>query len=54
MIFVAAAVGVMLALRRLTRSAPAAWTALAPRIPPYAIGSFAAFWFIERAAFAFS
>ncbi len=54
LIFVAAAVGVMLALRRLTRSAPAAWTALAPRIPPYAIGSFAAFWFIERAAFAFS
>src|SRR6202008_2569355 len=43
LIFVAAAVGVMLALRRLARSAPAGWIALAPRIPPYAIGSFAAF-----------
>ncbi len=54
LMFVAAAVGVMLALRQLARSAPASWIALAPRIPPYAIGSFAAFWFVERAAFAFS
>ena len=54
LIFVGAAIAVMLVLRRLARTAAPVWTALAPRLPPYAIGSFAAFWFIERAAVAFS
>jgi hydrogenase/urease accessory protein HupE len=50
LLFVGAAILAILALRRLAPRAPAAWTALAPRLPPYAIGSFAAFWFLERTA----
>lgn len=54
LIFVGAAIAVILALRFLWPRIPAAWAALSQRIPPYAIGSFAAYWFIERAVVAFS
>jgi hydrogenase/urease accessory protein HupE len=50
LLFVGAAILVILALRRIGPRLPAAWTALAPRLPPYAIGAFAAFWFLERTA----
>jgi hydrogenase/urease accessory protein HupE len=53
LLFIAAAVGAILALRRAR-----AWIALdlslpARLAPPYAIGGFAAFWFIERLGAAF-
>ena len=45
--FVAAALAVILALRRLRLPARAGLVA------PYAIGAFAAFWFLERVAVVF-
>jgi hydrogenase/urease accessory protein HupE len=54
LLFVGAAILVIVALRQLRPRIPAAWNAAGQRIPPYAIGAFAAFWFIERASLAFS
>jgi HupE / UreJ protein len=54
LLFVGAAIGVILALRAVWPRIPEAWANLSRRAPPYAIGSFAAFWFIERVALAFS
>jgi hypothetical protein len=54
LLFVGAAILVILVLRPIRRRLPGALAALGPRLPPYAIGSFAAFWFIERAVVAFS
>jgi hydrogenase/urease accessory protein HupE len=54
LLFVAAAVLVILALRPIRARLPRALAELAPRLPPYAIGAFAAFWFLERTAAAFA
>ncbi len=54
LLFVGAAILVVLALRPLRRRLPAALDALAPQLPPYAIGAFAAFWFVERTVAAFT
>ena len=54
LLFVGAAIGMILALRAILPRVPEAWANLGQRAPPYAIGSFAAFWFIERVALAFS
>lgn len=54
LLFVGAAILAILALRPLRARLPAAWARLAPRLPPYAIGAFAAFWFLERTAAAFA
>lgn len=52
LLFVGAAILAILALRPLIRRLPADCARLAPRLAPYAIGSFAAFWFLQRAAIA--
>ena len=54
LIFVGCAILVILALRPLRPRLPLAWDRLGQAIPPYAIGGFAAFWFVERAAAAFA
>jgi hydrogenase/urease accessory protein HupE len=54
LIFVGGAILAILALRPLVRCAPTAWAPLAPRLAPYAIGVFAAFWFLQRTAAAFA
>ena len=57
LLFVGAAIMVILALRPLRRAVRARFAdveRLGHALPPYAIGSFAAFWFIERAAAAFA
>ena len=54
LLFVGAAILVILLLRRLRPLVPQVWNAVSLRIPAYAIGSFAAFWFIQRAGLAFS
>jgi hydrogenase/urease accessory protein HupE len=53
LVFVGAAIVVMLALRPLWTRLPADGSRLLQRIPPYTIGSFAAFWFLERTAAVF-
>lgn len=52
--FVGAAAALILLLRPVRRLVPAVLDQVAQRIPPYAIGSFAAFWVLERAAAAFA
>ena len=54
LLFIAAAAAAMLALAWLSRRLPRWWESLRGEIPPYAIGSFAAFWFIERLATVFA
>ena len=57
LLFVGAAIVVILGLRALRRGLRAPFAdleRLGHAVPPYAIGSFAAFWFIERAAAAFA
>jgi hypothetical protein len=54
LLFVGAAILVILALRRVRPRLPVGWDRVGHGLPPYAIGSFAAFWFIERAAAAFA
>jgi hypothetical protein len=54
LLFVGAAILVILALRGLWPHIPRTWERLSRPIPAYAIGSFAAYWFIERVAIAFS
>ncbi len=54
LIFVGAAILMVLALRLLWKRLPALWATMSRWAPPYAIGSFAAYWFIERVAVAFS
>jgi hydrogenase/urease accessory protein HupE len=54
LIFVGAAILAILALRPLRARLPARWDAPAPRLVPYAIGCFAAFWVLERTAAAFA
>ena len=54
LLFVGAAVVVIVALRRLWKHIPQAWERLSRPVPAYAIGSFAAYWFIERVVIAFS
>jgi len=54
LLFVGVAIVFILALRPVWARAPAAAFAVGRWAPPYAIGSFAAYWFIERAALAFS
>lgn len=54
LMFIAAAAAAMLVLAWLSRRLPRWWEALRGEIPPYAIGSFAAFWFIERLATVFA
>jgi hydrogenase/urease accessory protein HupE len=53
LLFVGAALVVILALRRMWSRLPVHWYGPIERIPPYAIGSFAAFWFLERIAAVF-
>jgi hydrogenase/urease accessory protein HupE len=54
LLFVAAAILAILALRPVRARLPRRWDRLAPRLAPYAIGSFAAFWVLERTAAAFA
>ncbi|CAN7260713.1 HupE/UreJ family protein [Phenylobacterium sp. LjRoot225] len=54
LIFVGAAILAILALRPVRARLPAIADRLALRLPPYAIGSFAAFWVLERTAAAFA
>jgi hydrogenase/urease accessory protein HupE len=54
LLFVGCAIGVILALRWVWPRVPSIWTEVSRRLPPYAIGSFAAYWFIERVTVAFS
>lgn len=54
LLFIAAAAAAMLALAWASRRLPAWWERVRAEIPPYAIGSFAAFWFIERLATVFA
>jgi hypothetical protein len=54
LLFVAAAIVVILGLRLVWKHVPDLWARLSRPIPGYAIGSFAAYWFIERVAIAFS
>ncbi len=49
-VFIAAAASVMWTVRLLSTGAPPWWRHLRGELAPYAIGSFAAFWFIERLA----
>lgn len=53
LMFVGAAVAVILLLRRLRARAGLDLTRSARLVPPYSIGSFAAFWFLERVLVAF-
>jgi hypothetical protein len=52
--FIAAAALVMILVAWLSRDLPRWWQRVRGEIPPYAIGSFAAFWFIERLATVFA
>lgn len=54
LLFIAAAALAMLGLDWASRRLPAWWERVRGEIPPYAIGSFAAFWFIERLATVFA
>ena len=54
LLFVGAAIVAILALRQIWKRLPRAWSRLARPTPAYAIGSFAAYWFIERVVIAFS
>ncbi len=54
LMFIGAAAIAMIALASLSRRLPAWWESLRGEIPPYAIGTFAAFWFIERLATVFT
>jgi hypothetical protein len=54
LMFIAAAALAMLAFTWLSKSLPPPWQRLRGEIAPYAIGSFAAFWFIERLATVFA
>jgi len=54
LIFVGAAILAILALRPVRARLPAAADRIALRLPPYAIGAFAAFWVLERTAAAFT
>jgi hypothetical protein len=54
LLFVGSAIVTILALRLLWKHIPEAWEKLSRPIPAYAIGSFAAYWFIERVVIAFS
>jgi hydrogenase/urease accessory protein HupE len=53
LMFIAAAALVMVALAWASRRLPQWWQAVRGEIAPYAIGSFAAFWFIDRLATVF-
>lgn len=54
LLFVAAAIAVILTLRPVRPRLPARWDRLGEGLAPYAIGSFAAYWFLERTAAAFA
>jgi len=54
LLFIAAAAAAMIALRWASRRLPQWWQGVRGEIPPYAIGTFAAFWFIERLATVFA
>ena len=54
LLFVGAAIVAILALRILWKHLPLAWARRSRPTPAYAIGSFAAYWFIERVVIAFS
>lgn len=54
LIFVGAAILAILALRPVRARLPVVADQLALRVPPYAIGAFAAFWVLERTAAAFA
>jgi hydrogenase/urease accessory protein HupE len=54
LLFVGAAIAVILGLRRLAPHLPTIWASLSRPAPAYTIGSFAAYWFIERVAIAFT
>jgi len=54
LLFIAAAALAMIAVAWISRRLPAWWERLRGEIPPYAIGAFAAFWFIERLATVFA
>jgi hypothetical protein len=54
LIFVGAAIVAILVLRPARARLPAVADQLALRLPPYAIGAFAAFWVLERTAAAFA
>lgn len=54
LMFIGVAALAMIALTALSHRLPAWWERLRGEIPPYAIGTFAAFWFIERLATVFS
>jgi hydrogenase/urease accessory protein HupE len=53
-LFVGMAIMALMTFRPLRLWMPSAWDRLGKVLPPYAIGSFAAFWFIERTAAAVS
>jgi hydrogenase/urease accessory protein HupE len=53
LMFIAVAVAAILALRKVRAAIPLDLDAPARLVPPYAIGAFAAFWFIERVQAAF-
>ena len=54
LLFIGAAIVLIAALRQFASRGPSTWTLVALRIPPYVIGCFAAFWFLERTAAAFA
>ena len=54
LLFVGVAILVILMLRRLKPHLPEIWARMSGPAPSYTIGSFAAYWFIERVAIAFS
>jgi hypothetical protein len=54
LLFIAAAAAVMWTVQRLSRGAPLWWQRWRGQLAPYAIGSFAAFWFIERLTVVFA
>jgi hydrogenase/urease accessory protein HupE len=54
LMFIAAAALAMLAFTWMSKNLPPLWQRLRGEMAPYAIGSFAAFWFIERLATVFA
>jgi hypothetical protein len=54
LLFVAAAIGVIYVWRAVRTRLPVDFVSLLPRVPPYVIGTFAAFWFIGRVAVVFA
>jgi hydrogenase/urease accessory protein HupE len=52
--FVGAAILIMLAFRRIWHWLPEDWSRTVEKLPTYVIGSFAAFWFIERLVVVFA